>query len=69
MITIINAEDYGRAIYALHMRHELIPLYQDVLQYTCEHRLEQEHGAMTIIEQTEGHLFWLSEAGDMGRGV
>ena len=50
VITIINAEDYGRTIYDLYMRRELIGLCRDVLGDAYEPRLEQEHGAMAIIE-------------------
>jgi replicative DNA helicase len=69
VITTINAEHYGRTIYDLYMRRELIALCQDVLRDAYEPRLEQEHGAMAIIEQTEGRLFRLAETGDTGRGV
>jgi hypothetical protein len=69
VITIINAEDYGRTIYDLYMRRELIALCQEVLPDAYEPRLEQEHGAMAIIEQTEARLFRLAETGDTGRGV
>jgi replicative DNA helicase len=69
VITIINAEDYGRTIYDLYMRRELIALCQEVLRDAYEPRLAQEHGAMAIIEQTEGRLFRLAETGDTGRGV
>jgi replicative DNA helicase len=69
VITIINAQDYGRTIYDLYMRRELIAMCRDVLRDAYEPRLEQEHGAMAIIEQTEGRLFRLAETGDTGRGV
>jgi replicative DNA helicase len=69
VITIINAEDYGRTIYDLYMRRELIALCQEVLRDAYEPRLEQEHGAMAIIEQTEARLFRLAKTGDTGRGV
>jgi replicative DNA helicase len=69
VITIINTEDYGRTIYDLSMRRELIALCQDVLRDAYKPRLAQEHGAMTIIEQTEGRLFRPAETGDTGRWV
>jgi replicative DNA helicase len=69
VITLINVEDYGRTIYDLHLRRELITLCQKVLRDAYEPRLEQEHGAMAIIEQTEGRLFRLAETGNAGRGV
>ena len=69
VILIINAEDYGRTIYDLYMRRELIALGHDLLRDAYEPRLEQEHGAMAIIEQTEGRLCQLAEAGNTGGGV
>jgi replicative DNA helicase len=69
VITIINAEDYGRTIYDLSMRRELIALCQEVLRDAYEPRPEQERGAMAIIEQTEGRLLRLAETGDTGQGV
>jgi replicative DNA helicase len=69
VITIVNAEDYSRTIYDLHLRRELIALCQEVLRDAYKPRPEQEHGAMAIIEQTEGRLFRLAETGDAGRGI
>jgi replicative DNA helicase len=69
VVTIINAEDYGRTIYDLYLRHELIALYQGVLRDAYEARLEHEHGAADIIEQAEGRLFRLAETGHAGGGV
>jgi replicative DNA helicase len=60
VFTIINAEDEGRTIDDLYMRHELIALGQAVLRHAYEPRLEQEHGLMAIIEQSEGRLFRLA---------
>jgi replicative DNA helicase len=69
VITIINAEDYGRTIYDLYRRRELIALCQEVLRDAYDARLEHERGAADIIEQTEGRLFRLAETGDTGGGV
>jgi replicative DNA helicase len=69
VITMINAEDDGRTIYDLYMRRELIALGQDLIRHTYEPRLEQEYGAMAIIEQPEGRLFRFAEAGNTGGGV
>jgi replicative DNA helicase len=66
LITIINAEHYGRMIYDLYMRRELIALCQETLNDAYDARLEHEHGAMDIIEQTEGRLFRLAETGEAG---
>jgi replicative DNA helicase len=69
VITMINAEDYGRTIDDLYMRRELIALRQDLLRHAYEPRLEQEYIAMAIIEQTEGRLVRLADAGNTGGGV
>ena len=69
VITMINAENYGHTIYDLYMRRELIALGQDLLRHAYKPRLEQEHGAMAIIEQTDGRLFRLAEAGNTGGWV
>src|SRR5262245_49805993 len=69
VITTVNAEDYGRTIYDLSMRRQLIALCQDVLREAYEPQLEHEHGAMAIIEQTESRLFRLAETGGAGSGV
>jgi replicative DNA helicase len=69
VMTMINAEDEGRTIDDLYMRRELIALGQDLLRHAYEPRLEQEHGAMAISEQTEDLLFRLAKAGNMGGGV
>ena len=68
VIKMINAEDdEACTIDDLYMRRELIALAQDFLRHAYEPRLEQEHSAMTIIEQTEGRLFRLAEAEKHGR--
>jgi replicative DNA helicase len=69
VITINNAADDGRTIYDLYRRRELIALCQEILQEAYEPRLEQDYGAMAIIEQTEGRVFQLAETGDTGCGV
>ena len=69
VITIINAEDEGRTIDDLYMRRELMALGQDLLRHVYEPRLEQTHGTRAIIEQTEGRLFRLAEAGNTGGGL
>ena len=69
VITIINAEDYGHTIYDLYLRRELITLCQAVLRDAYDSRLEHEHGAADIIEQTDGRLFRLAETGHAGGGV
>jgi replicative DNA helicase len=66
---MINAEDDGRMIDNLYMRRERIVLGQDLLRHAYEPGLEQEHLAMAIIEQPEGRLFRLAEAGNTGGGL
>jgi len=67
--TIINTQDCRRTIYDLYMRRELIGPGQDLLRDVSERRLEQEHSAMAIIEQTEGRPCRLAEAGNTGDRV
>jgi replicative DNA helicase len=69
IITVINAEDYGRTIHDLYMRRELIALCQGVMYDAYDARLEHERGAADIIEQAEGRLFRLAETGEAGGGV
>jgi replicative DNA helicase len=65
----VHDQDGGRTIDDLYIRRELIALGQDLLRHAYEPRLEQEYIAMAIIEQTEGRLFRLADAGNTGGGV
>jgi replicative DNA helicase len=60
-ITIINAADYGRTIYDLYLRRELIALGEDVVNDAFGQDLEVS--AADQIEAAEQKLYGLAEAG------
>ncbi len=60
-VTIINAEDYGRAIYDLHLRRELITLGEEVVNDAFRQDLDDSAGGQ--IERAEKKLFDLATAG------
>lgn len=64
--TVINAEDYGRLIFDLHLRRELIGLGEDLVNdaYTPD----IEHDARNQIEDAEQKLFDLASKGQAEGG-
>jgi replicative DNA helicase len=60
-VTIINAEDYGRAILDLHLRRELITIGEDVVNRAFQQDLDDP--ATEQIERAEKNLFDLAVAG------
>src|SRR5215472_12350209 len=66
VVTIINAEDYGRTIYDLHLRRQLITLGEDVVNDAFAHDLERD--AVNQIEAAEKRLFDLATDGQSERG-
>jgi replicative DNA helicase len=66
VITVINTEDYGRTIYDLHLRRELITLGEDMVMDAFEHSIERD--ANTAIEQAEARLYTLAETGQIKGG-
>ncbi|MDX2028276.1 MAG: replicative DNA helicase [Alphaproteobacteria bacterium] len=66
VITIINAEDYGRLIHDLYLRRQLITLGEDVVNEAYRHDLERP--ASNQIEVTEQRLFELARTGELDRG-
>ena len=66
VVTIINAEDYGRVIRDCHMRRQLIDLGEDVVNDAYRHEIESS-GADQI-EMAEGKLFKLAEDGSAEGG-
>ncbi len=60
-VTIINAEDYGRAIYDLALRRSLIQIGEDVVNIAYDAPLDMPPQAQ--IEDTERRLFALAETG------
>ncbi|MBX6367707.1 MAG: replicative DNA helicase [Rhodospirillales bacterium] len=61
VITIINAEDYGRTIYDLYLRRQLITLGEEVVNSAYTYDLELDAAAQ--IETAEKKLFDLAEKG------
>ena len=66
-ITIVNAGDYGRTIYDLYLRRELIALGEDVVNDAFAQDLEIT--ATDQIETAEQKLYGLAEAGQTERGL
>jgi replicative DNA helicase len=64
--TIINAEDYGRAVHDLYLRRELITLGEDVVNDAYRQDLEDSPRAQ--IERAEKKLFDLATTGQAERG-
>ncbi|GLQ07584.1 replicative DNA helicase [Sneathiella chinensis] len=65
--TIINAENYGRIIYDLALRRELINLGEDIVNTAYESDLNQT--ANSQIEDAERQLFGLAENGSHEGGL
>src|SRR5690348_9319557 len=66
VVTIINAEDYGRTIYDLHLRRQLITIGEDVVNEAFRHDLDRQ--APQQIETAEKRLFDLAETGQAEGG-
>ncbi|MBP1850769.1 replicative DNA helicase [Rhizobium halophytocola] len=60
-VSIINAEDYGRAIYDLALRRSLIQIGEDVVNIAYDAPLDMP--PQSQIEDTERRLFALAETG------
>jgi replicative DNA helicase len=60
-VTIINAEDYGRAIYDLALRRSLITIGEDMVNIAYDAPLDMPPQAQ--IEDAERRLFELAETG------
>lgn len=66
VVTIINAADYGRLIYDLHLRRELIDLGQHMVNDAYDADLDEN--ALRQIETSEQKLFELSSSGSTEGG-
>ncbi len=66
VIGVMNAYDYGRTIYDLHLRRELISLGEDVVNDSYAHSLDTE--VSDTIEMAESQLFALAESGESNGG-
>ena len=65
-VTILNAEDYGRAIHDLHLRRELIAIGEDVVNDA--YRQDLDDPGREQIERAEKKLFDLATAGQAEGG-
>ncbi|GJL85868.1 MAG: replicative DNA helicase [Micavibrio sp.] len=63
VVSVINAADYGRTIYDLHLRRELITLGEEIVNESFDHKLEVD--AKDTIELAESRLFTLAESGEV----
>jgi replicative DNA helicase len=66
VVTIINAADYGRQIYDLHLRRQLIAIGEDTVNDAYAYDLERE--AQAQIEAVERKLFDLATLGQYDTG-
>ncbi len=66
VVTIINAEDYGRTIYDCFLRRQLIAIGEDVVNDAFAFDLERN--ASQQIETAEQHLFDLATSGQYEGG-
>jgi replicative DNA helicase len=64
--TIINAEEYGRAIYELAQRRKLIAIGTDVVNNAYDTPVDRT--SRDLIEETEQSLFEIAESGKYGQG-
>jgi replicative DNA helicase len=66
VVSIINAEDYGRTIHDLYLRRQLIELGEEMVNDAFSGDMEKD--AKGQIETAEQHLFSLAETGDIEGG-
>lgn len=66
VVNVINAHDYARTIFELHIRRQLITLGEDVVNEAYDHSLEKD--STSTIETAESRLFELAETGDVKGG-
>jgi len=66
VVTILNVEDYGRTIFELYLRRQLISLGEEVVNGAHQHDLDLP--ATEQIEAAEKKLFELATTGETGTG-
>ena len=64
--TIINAQDYGRTIYDLAVRRQLITIGEDLVNDAFQAAIDNPPDSQ--IQETEGKLYALAENGKYGQG-
>ena len=62
VISIVNVEDYGRTIYELYLRRELITFGEDVVNDSYTHDIDKT--AHDTMEAAESRLYKLAETGE-----
>ncbi len=67
VVTVINSADYGKLIYDLHLRRELINLGQDMVNDAFDSDLDNSAGSQ--IEHSEQRLFDLASTGSSEGGL
>ncbi len=66
VVSLVNTADYGKIIYDLFLRRQLIQLSQELASKS--HKVDLESNATDFIEETEQQLFDLATTGNMDRG-
>ncbi len=66
VVSVLNAEDYGRTIYDLHLRRQLIAVGEEVVNDAYRHDLDND--ASEQIRQAEEKLYGLATDGEFQRG-
>lgn len=66
VVTVINASDYGKLIYDLFLRRELITVGQDMVNEAFDSDIDQS--ALNQIEDSEQRLFDLAATGEIEGG-
>ncbi len=66
VVSLVNTSDYGKIIYDLFLRRQLIELSQNLASKS--RKVDFESKASDFIEQTEQQLFDLATTGSMDRG-
>src|ERR1700733_9866832 len=66
VITILSVEDYGRTIFDLHLRRELIAMGEEMVNEAHKHDIDQPPTEQ--IEAVERKLYELATVGDVGSG-
>ena len=61
VVNVLNAEDYGRVIYNLHLRRQLITLGEEVVNKAYDINIDTN--PIEILESHESELFSLAEYG------
>jgi replicative DNA helicase len=66
VISVINAEDYAKALYDLHLRRSLISIGEGVVNDAYDLNIERD--ALECLQTAEGQLFDLAEKGQIQGG-